>query len=313
MPRYAAIALIFILLATLAGGSIYIAYTLQEQAVDTPDDTIRIVASIYPLAFFAEQVVQDLGDVTTLTPPGTEPHEYELTARDVARMQQADLVIINGGLEPWADTLETMLQDSRAPILIVSKGLATIPRENEKEASTSALDTHIWLDPILAKQAMLRITNAIKKSDPPRASTYTQNAQAFEKQFDALDTLYREGLAQCELNTIVPSHGAFSYLARRYGLTQRSIAGTSSEEEPSTRALADIATFVREHTIRYIFVEPLISPRLAETIATETGAAILELNPLEGLTLSDVQQGKDYFSIMRSNLHNLQIALACNT
>lgn len=309
MPKTIAIILSLLLLVILIGAGIYGASELREQATETPNDSLNIVASIYPLAFFAEQIVQERGTVTTITPPGIEPHEYELTTRDVARMQSADIVIINGNLEPWAERISETLAEKSVRLQVASKGLATLPASKEKDAQE--LDPHVWLDPILAKQEMLRITNAIKKTDPARASQYMEPAQALAEKFDELDMLYKNGLATCASRNIVTSHAAFSYLANRYNLTQIPIAGISPEEEPSTQTLIDITKFVQENNVKYIFFESLVSSDLAQTIANETTAQVLELNPLEGLTANDVQQGKDYFSVMQSNLQNLQTALSC--
>ena len=299
MPKTATIFLVIMLLLALSAGGLYMALQLAEQSREISNDSLQIVASIYPLGFFAEQVTGNIANITIITPPGAEPHEYDITARDIALMQSADLVIIKRSLEPWAADIQSILQGSSASVLVASDGLAIF-------------DPHVWLDPIVAKQEMLRITNAIKKADPERASEYTANAQKLGEQFDELDRLYASGLASCQSRNIVTSHAAFHYLASRYNLNQVPISGISPDEEPSTQTLIETTKFVQENNIKYIFFESLVSPKLAETIANETGAGVLELNPLEGLTASDVQQEKDYFTVMQSNLHNLQTALLCN-
>lgn len=299
MPKTITIFLALMLLLAFSAGGLYIALQLTEQSREISNDGLEIVASIYPLGFFAEQVAGDVANVTIITPPGAEPHEYDITARDIARMQSADLIIINGSLEPWADDIQSILQDSSASVFVASDGLA-------------ASDPHVWLDPVLAKQEMLRITNAIKKADPERASEHMERAQRFSERFDELDELYQSGLASCQSRNIVTSHAAFHYLASRYTLNQVPISGLSPEEEPSTQTLIETTKFIQENNVKYIFFESLVSPKLAETIANETGAGVLELNPLEGLTADDIQQEKNYFTVMQSNLHNLQTALSCN-
>ena len=107
------------------------------------------------------------------------------------------------------------------------------------------------------------------------------------------------------------SHAAFGYLSKEYGFEALSITGFSPESEPSTRQLADLATLARQKNIRYIFFETLVSPRLAQTLASEIGAETLVFIPLEGLTDEEIAQGKDYISVMRENLNNLQIAMEC--
>src|SRR3989344_4923016 len=185
MPKTATIVLVIMLLLALSAGGLYMTLQLAEQSREISNDSLQIVASIYPLGFFAEQVTGNIANITIITPHGAEPHEYDITARDIALMQSADLVIINGSLEPWADDIQSILQGSSASVLVASDGLAIS-------------DPHVWLDPILAKQEMLRITNAIKKADPERASEYTANAQKLGEQFDELDRLYASGLASCQ-------------------------------------------------------------------------------------------------------------------
>ena len=122
---------------------------------------------------------------------------------------------------------------------------------------------------------------------------------------------YRQGLSNCAEKNIITSHAAFGYLATTYGLNQVSISGLSPDAEPSPQQLADIVKFAKDSHVKYIFFESLVSPKLSQAIANEVGAQTLVLNPIEGLSDEELAQGKDYFSIMRNNLKNLQTALQC--
>ena len=107
------------------------------------------------------------------------------------------------------------------------------------------------------------------------------------------------------------SHTAFTYLARRYRLTQVPVMGLAPESEPSPAELAAIASLARRQHARYIFFETLVSSRLAEALAREVGAKTLVLNPIEGLTKEEAAAGKDYVALMEANLANLRTGLAC--
>jgi zinc transport system substrate-binding protein len=127
----------------------------------------------------------------------------------------------------------------------------------------------------------------------------------------ALDRDYRTGLRHCARREIVTSHAAFGYLAERYRLRQVAITGLAPESEPSPQQLANVVEIVRKTHATTVFFERLVSPRLAETVARETGAKTAVLDPIEGLTPDEQQHGVDYLTLMRQNLVNLRAALGC--
>ena len=224
-------------------------------------------------------------------------------------MERARLVILNGGhLEAWGDSVKENLKNTGT--LVVSAGDSLATRQLTEDGVTGQ-DPHVWLDPILAQQEVTTIAQALETVDPVNALTYKSNAQDLTARLAQLDTAYATGLQSCQKKDIVTSHAAFGYLTSQYGLNQVAITGLSPDAQPSAQQLAQVATFVEQHKVGYIFFESLVSPKLSDTIATETGAKTLELNPLEGLTDDEVKQGKDYFSVMHDNLSNLQLALVC--
>jgi zinc transport system substrate-binding protein len=128
---------------------------------------------------------------------------------------------------------------------------------------------------------------------------------------EALDTELEQGLRRCERREIVTSHAAFSSLAERYGLVQVPLTGLSPEAEPGARDIEHLVGEVRETGATTVFVEPLVSPRLAETVAREAGATTAVLDPLEGLSQARLDAGADYVGVMRENLAALRAALGC--
>jgi len=170
-------------------------------------------------------------------------------------------------------------------------------------------DNHIWLDFENMKITAEILTELFIYLEPEGEEEFTAARDEVKQKLAELDAAYREGLKDLKHDTIIVSHAAFGYLADNYGLEQIAVTGISPEEEPSSRVIADLIEAARASGVNYIFLETLASPRTVEVIAEEAGLEILTLNPVEGLTTEDREQGRDYFSIMYSNLENLKQAL----
>ncbi|HXY94522.1 MAG TPA: zinc ABC transporter substrate-binding protein [Acidimicrobiia bacterium] len=270
----------------------------------------KVVASFYPLAFAAERVGGGRVTVRNLTPAGAEPHDLELTPDQIDEVLDADLVLVLGrnfqpAVEKAAqerDGLTVRLLDV-LPLNAGSKKVA--------EGNPSALDPHVWLDPVLMSDIVTRVQKALTKVDPRGASTYRANADALRTELAAVDGRYRRGLATCARNLVVTSHEAFGYLARRYGLRQEGVAGLSPDAEPDPERLAELTDLAKREHVTVIFTEELVSPRIAQTLAREVGVRTDTLNPLEGLTPAEQRAGANYFSVMDTNLQKLRRALGC--
>jgi zinc transport system substrate-binding protein len=255
-----------------------------------------VAASFYPLELAAERIGGNTVDVTNLTPPGAEPHDVELTPRDVARIQRADLVLyLDSGFQP---AVEDAVRGANGETIDLLEGVKL--REPPDEETRA--DPHIWLDPVLYARVAERIGTALGRA---------QEAKQLADELGRLDAQYRRGLAHCRRNEFVTSHAAFGYLAARYGLQQVSIEGLSPEAEPTPQKLEDAVRRVRQSGATTVFFETLVSPRVAETVARETGAKTAVLDPVEGLTQDEAAAGDDYFTIMRRNLAALRKALGC--
>jgi zinc transport system substrate-binding protein len=258
-----------------------------------------VVAAFYPLAYAAEQIGGRQVEVTNLTPPGTEPHDVELSARDVERVRSADFVLyIGSGFQP---ALEEALDGGEATTVDLLEGLRL--REGSDEEEELDVDPHVWLDPLRYAEMSDRIGRALGRPE---------EAAKFRAQLESLDREYERALDRCVRREIVTSHAAFGYLAERYSLEQVAITGLSPEAEPTPRELEDAVEEVRTRGATTVFFETLVSPRVAETVAREAGASTAVLNPLEGLTEEELARGDDYFSLMRANLKTLREALECD-
>ena len=269
---------IVIVLATGGGGS-------------TSGGRETVAASFYPLAFAASQIGGPSVEVENLTPPGAEPHDLEPTPQDVEDIQSADLVLLLG--QDFQPSLERAAGNAGGEVveLLDTPGLDLI-----------AGDPHVWLDP----GRFATIGAAIGRAMGNEAA-----ARSFVQRLEALDREYRAGLSACTRRDIVTSHEAFGYLADRYGLREVAISGISPEAEPTPGDLQRVIDVIRETDATTVFTEPLVSPRLAQTVATETGGTTAVLDPLEGLTPEEESAGDDYFTVMRRNLAALEDGLGC--
>ncbi len=288
----------------------FLARPRQEVPPGGQAEQFSVVTSFYPLYFFTKEIVGDVATVYNMTPAGAEPHDYEPTARDIARLESADLVVVNGGIEPWLEKVAEELGKKQITVLRASDTLGT--EEFVDEDGKRVLDPHVWLSPRLARIMVgERILSAFIMIDPTHRSIYEKNAADLDEKLKNLDTTFRSGLSSCASKTIITSHTAFGYLAKEYGLTQVGITGLSPDAEPTPKQLAEIAALAKENNVRTIFFESLTSPELAETLAREIGATTAVLNPLEGLSAEEIAAGKDYFTEMRYNLSQLRNALQC--
>lgn len=266
---------------------------------------LQVTTSFYPLYYFTSQITGTNAEVINITPTGVEPHDFEPTARDIVRIENSKLLILNGlGLESWGERIKQEIGNKGTSVIETASSAISSVEE-------TGTDPHIWLDPVQAEKQVNSISTALIKIDTIHQTEYEKNTQELLHKLAQLDKDFSQGLAHCSQKKFITSHTAFGYLAKEYGLEQKSIAGLSPDAEPSARQLADLSKFAKENNVRYIFFESLVSPKLAETLAKEVGAQTLVLNPLEGLTEEEMNQGKDYFSVMRENLKNLRTALDC--
>jgi len=306
------IGIVFILLLIAGIGFFLKSGVWQQSGQNTQQSAnhkVQAVASFYPLYYFASQIGGDKAVVMNITPAGAEPHDYEPSTQDVARIEKSNLLILNGGkLEAWGDKIRDTLKGSLVQIVIAGESLAN---QQVNEDGHMIQDPHVWLSPPLAAEEARVILEGFTRADPANSAYYQANYQHLLDRLTQLNKQYNTVLPTCRDKNIVTSHAAFGYLAKAYGLTQVPIAGLSPDAEPSSQQLVAIANFAKQNNVRYIFFESLVSPKLAQTIAQEVGAQTLVLDPIEGLSDDDIRQGKDYFSQMQMNLTNLKTALQC--
>ncbi|WP_427895457.1 metal ABC transporter substrate-binding protein [Kribbella sp. GL6] len=281
------------------------------------DGKLSVVTSFYPLEFIARTIGGDAVHVTTLTAPGVEPHDLELTPKQVASIAEAKLVVYEKNLQPAVDeAVDQNAKDAGFDVAPAAQledtgadfeqhtGAAPIAHQN------NALDPHFWLDPVRYAAVVKAVEEKLATVDSANAAGYHERAKALLAEIGALDTAYKTGLAHCKLTTFVTSHEAFAYLAKRYGLTMIGIAGFTPDAEPTPSRIKEVQDIVRSQHVTTIFYEELVSPKVADTIANDVGVQTAVLSPIEGL--SDANSKDTYLTLMRRNLQELEKANGCS-
>lgn len=266
------------------------------ESVNANDNVIY--ASFYPLYDFANRIAGDLFEIKILTPPGAEPHDYELTTSDLRGLSSSKGLLLNGlGIESWSANL---------PSSIASK--TTITTKNISPLEINGVpDPHVWLNPLHAISQMEVIKEFFISIDNSQKLTFESNFERAKNVFLAMDRQFEEERQSFAQTYFAVNHAAFGYLADRYDLHQVYVSGLSPEEEPSAQDMERIAQTIKEHNITTIFTEEFASSEVSEAIARETGAKLDTLNPLEGLSNEEMKT-KDYIAVMKENFSKLKEA-----
>jgi zinc transport system substrate-binding protein len=283
--------------------------------------SVKVTAAFYPLQYAAQRVAGDHATVENLTRPGAEPHDLELSIKEIADVSDSDVVVYEKGLQASVDEAVGENSDGQVVDAAAAAGLEPFGHDGHDDADHSGaeagseddhgsdeLDPHFWADPLKLAAVGDAIADALAKADPDNQADYHANADALRADLVALDKEFAKGLTGCERNTIVVSHNAFGYLAK-YGLYMEPIAGFSPDAEPTPADLARLETLIQNDGITTVFSETLVSPKMSETLANDLGIESAVLDPIEGL--SDQTADEDYLSLMHSNLAAIEKANGC--
>ncbi|MFX4288061.1 metal ABC transporter substrate-binding protein [Janibacter sp. G349] len=280
------------------------------------DASLTVATSFYPLQEAAERVGGDHASVTNLTKPGAEPHDLELTPKQVLEASRADALIYLKDFQPSVDDAAQEAGDSAMDVAPFARiDIEAAHDEHEGEGGHEGhdhgdTDPHFWLDPTRYADVVEAMGERFAEADPDHAADYRANAQEFAGELKALDKDLKAGLAECTNHDLVTGHSAFAYFADRYGFHQESVSGLTPGAEPSPTALADLIEHIKDEKITTVYAETLVPRDTAETIARDTGAEVAVLDPIEGLT--DASDGDDYVSVMRSNLATVEKGQGCS-
>ncbi|MEU0043709.1 metal ABC transporter substrate-binding protein [Streptomyces werraensis] len=317
--------------AALGFGTLTACSSDSAAAGDT--GTFDVVASFYPMAFLAERIGGDHVHVTSLTQPGQEPHDLEISAKQTAQLEESDAALYLKGLQPSVDDaigqspIATKIDAAELTALEEHGTEAGHGEEHGDEHGDEHAhedehadedghghdhdheggDPHIWLDPVKYAEVAEGVGKAFQKADPDHAADYRKNTATLVKDLKALDQKFRAGLANRKTDVFVTTHAAFGYLAERYGLTEEAISGLDPDTEPSGARVKELQKIAKEDGVTTVFYETLVSDRTAKTLAGDTGLRTDVLDPVEGIT--DHSRGEDYFQVMEANLTALRTAL----
>lgn len=307
------VVLLFLLVLMVPGCS-------REGKQEKQSGKLQVVATLFPLYDFAKRIGGEQAEVTLLLPPGVEPHSFEPRPEHVVRVNRSDLFLYtNEAMEPWAANIISGLDRGKVVIVEGGKGiqLAQVPASAGSHGDGHGaghggkdVDPHIWLDLDHARHIAENIRDAYVARDPARKAYYEQNAAKLTAELAALDARFRQTLEQSPKKVLLHGgHYAFGYLARRYGLKYVSASAVNADAEPTPARLAELVQLMRRERLNYVYTEELLSPRVAETIARETGAKVLMLNAGHNVTRDDLERGASFVSIMEENLKNLKTGL----
>lgn len=293
-------------------------FTIMPIKMTSAQDKTQVLTTIYPIYFLTEYIAGDAMDVSLLLDSNQDAHSYEPSANDVLDVQAADLFIYQDDeMEFFVSDLLSVIDTESTQIVESTEGIELLTgaghdhdheedgHEEDDHDHSHDYDPHTWLDPLVYAQQAENIKQALIEIDPDNAALYEENAASLVAELEVLDQEYQEALAELTNRTFVVQHAAFGYLAHAYDLEQVAITGISTTAEPGAKQLAQMQDFVTENEVQVIYVEPSLSKNVADTIAAATGAQLRPLRTLEAMTQEEIDQGMDYFTIMRENLEQL--------
>jgi len=291
---------IVLLFSILIAFILLLAYFTAEKEPIAPAPQATVIVSTFPLYEAAREVAGDSLRIRCVVPLGSDSHLFSPNPTQVADISKAALFIYNGGgFETWVEPIKRTLPKTMS-IMDMSTQVALLQN-----------DPHYWLD----INNMIKMTQALdarfSKLLPAKAMMFHANAIAYSAKLETLKLHYTQGLAECKNRTLITNHDAFGYLAHANQLQNISVIGLSSDEQPSSQTIAKIIDIVKEHHIKIIFFEELISDNVAQTIAKETGAKAQPLQPLENISQDELKSHQTYLTIMEDNLKKLREAMEC--
>jgi zinc transport system substrate-binding protein len=319
-----------------------IAWTLRPTPSETnstpptPETQLSIVTTLFPQYDFARSIAPN-ADVRLILPSGIDPHSYEPTPQDVQIIQNADLFLYTSDImEPWVKDLITNIPQEKVVDLSANithlknsephahpdeHGHSDDDHHEETEPATSdhsheetEYDPHYWLDFDNATTMIRAISGKLEQIDPDNSLTYINNSTTLITNLNTLDATYQTKLSNCQQNTmIIAGHSAFGYLTHRYGLIQEAAQDFSPNAEPTSTRVVELIRLIQDSGSTSVFSEELLSDRLAQTIAGETGAEILQISPAANLTREDLDANISFIDIMNSNLESISTGLSCKS
>jgi len=309
----------------------------------TSEDVLVVSAALYPIAEIVQRVGGDSVDVVNLTPPGTDAHDVELTAKQVQKLEESDAVFYFGdNFQPGTQKAITALSgvasvDLFDSVELLDAAIGELDAEEEHsedehgdedhadekpvedEHNHGEHDPHVWLDPANMIAMTQTVAKTLSQLRPENATDFATNSSAYIAELTELGKLLDEEIGllpdgmtnRCEDVNLYTAHQGFTYLAERAGLNLVPIAGVNPDEQVSAQYLESLSSILKGKDVT-IFYESLISSSAAEALASSLNAKTDILNPVEGLTDEEISDGITYISAQRDNIKKIADGLRCS-
>lgn len=252
--------------------SIIIAILMSISAFSAASaDTLKVVTTFTVFADMAKNVTKDRAEVVSITRPGAEIHNYQPTPGDIRRAQGADLILWNGlNLELWFEKFFENLSD--VPGILLTEGIE--PMSIGEGPYNGKPNPHAWMSPENGVIYVQNMAKAFGQYDPENAEFYNANAEAYIKELRAISAPIKASIDAIDVESrwLVTSEGAFSYLARDFGLKELFIWPINADQQGTPQQVRKVIDTVREFNIPAVFSESTVSANPAQTIANETDA-----------------------------------------
>ncbi|WP_346884689.1 metal ABC transporter solute-binding protein, Zn/Mn family [Clostridium sp. UBA4395] len=273
------------------------------------DNTINIVTSFYGMKALTEEIGGDKVSIESVIPEGSEPHDFDIKAKDMKAIEEADIFIYNGaGMESWIEDVEAAISGKELIVVEASKGVELINADEEdgehEGHNHSGKDPHTWLGLSESKIQGENIKNALVEKDAKNKEYYEEKLKKFNEKIDNIIKEYNPKFKELANKNFVTGHATFGYLCRDFGLTQKSIEGVFAEGEPSPKELQNLMEYCKGNNIKTIFVEELISTQLSDTLAKEVGAQTKQI-----YTLHSNEDEKSFSDVLKYNVETIYSAM----
>lgn len=299
--------LVFIILLVIITGI----FSSCTKPLPTENEKLQIVTTIFPQFDFARQIAGDRAEIMILLSPGIESHTYEPTPLDMKKINDSDIFIYTGDkMEPWAKSIVMSIDNSNLIVVDASKNISMI-HEDENDDTLHGADPHIWLDPTLAMIMVDNIVEAITLKDQENKDFYQKNALQLKQDLTKLDKAFMEAVVSAQRDTIVfGGRFAYAYLIDRYNIKYISAyESCSTQGEPSIKKIIEVIDFIKQNDIKVIYHEEMVDPKIAKSIAEQTGVELAVLHTVHNISSDNRKKGKTYIDIMYENLENLKEGL----
>ncbi|MEL3971684.1 ZinT/AdcA family metal-binding protein [Rossellomorea oryzaecorticis] len=304
-----------------------------EESKD-PKEKVKVFTTVYPLQYFAEQIAGDEAVVESILPPGSDPHHYEPTTREMVKIAESDAFIYNGaGLESYAEQISDSIQSADVKIVEASKGIDLIDHGHDHEGEEGNhdeeeenhdeegdhedehkghgnKDPHVWLDPMQSIKLAENIRDTLVELKPEKEETFNENFKELKGNLENLHDEFHTKIESLPGNRIIVSHAAYGYWEQAYGIEQLAVSGLSPSNEPSQKELQNLIEMAEKYGLKYVLFEQNVTPKVADVVRKEIGAEALRVHNLSVLTEEDMNNNEDYFTLMHHNLEILSQALS---